>query len=221
MASDGTDVRGLPPEHGMRVAVVTVLALLFGCQGASPRHAPRTVTAVGGADGAQIARALFDMVNDERAKQGLLRLVWDEKLARIARDYSLDMCRRDFFSHTSPGGAALADRLVSARLGYVKVAENLGMNRGFSDPGADCVKGWLDSPGHRRNMLSDGFRQAGVGVVRRADMTFFFTMLFRAHPDYGETHDGPDAYLADPDAFDGIGPAWGEGRPPADHPTPR
>ena len=169
-----------------RVIVMLAIPLLVGgCQSTAPRRTSRIVTAVGGADDTQIARAVFELVNADRSKQGLMKLVWDEKLAQVAQDYSRDMARRNFFSHTSPGGANLEDRLVSARVAFVSAAENLGMNRGFSDPADDCVSGWIKSPGHRRNMRSKRYRYAGVGVARRADMTFFFTMIFRAHPDYG------------------------------------
>ena len=168
------------------LAVAVGSALADGCRAEPRPPTPRVVTAVGGAQDKQIARALLELVNTERAREGILKLTWDETLAKVARSYSRDMARRDYFSHVSPGGATLDDRLKSAGVGYVSVAENLGMNRGFSDPAADCVKGWLASPPHRRNMLSGKYRWAGVGVTRRADMTFFFTMIFRAHPDYGE-----------------------------------
>lgn len=167
------------------IAILAIPATLAGCRSAAPRDTPRIVTAVGGADDAQIAQGLFELVNAERSSRGLMKLVWDRKLAQVAREYSRDMARRDFFSHTSPGGARLEDRLAAAGLGFVSAAENLGMNRGFSDPAADCLAGWLQSPGHSRNMFSEKYRYAGVGVARRADMTFFFTMIFRAHPDYG------------------------------------
>jgi len=170
-------------------AVAQLLAAGPGCQSVVERETPRIVTAVGGASDGQIAKALFKLVNEERSARGTLKLTWDEKLARVSRAHSLDMARRDFFSHASPGGATLADRLRADGVTWVSTAENLGMNRGFSDPAADCVKGWLESPGHRRNMLNAEFRRAGVAVARRADMTFFFTMVFRAHPDYGERED--------------------------------
>ena len=165
--------------------ILAIGAAPVGCRSAAPRQTPRIVTGVGGADDAQIARGLFELINAERAEGGLMKLVWDEKLAQVACDYSRDMARRDFFSHTSPGGARLEDRLAAADVGFVSAAENLGMNRGFSDPAADCLTGWLQSTGHRRNMFSTRYRYAAVGVARRADMTFFFTMIFRAHPDYG------------------------------------
>jgi len=165
--------------------VLAIVAAPAGCRSAPPRRTPRIVTAVGGADDAQVARGLFELVNAERSARGSMKLVWDETLAQVAHDYSRDMARRDFFSHSSPGGARLEDRLAAAGVGFVSAAENLGMNRGFSDPATDCLTGWLQSTGHRRNMFSTEYRYAAVGVARRADMTFFFTMIFRAHPDYG------------------------------------
>ncbi|MGI8632345.1 MAG: CAP domain-containing protein [Solirubrobacterales bacterium] len=114
-------------------------------------------------------RAVLCAINRERAKRGLRKLRPDGKLRRAAVRHSSDMKRRKFFSHDSPSGSSMSSRIK--RTGYVKgarswrLAENLGWGTGSYGSVQGLTKAWMNSPGHRRNILDPQLREIGVGVV--------------------------------------------------------
>ena len=142
------------------------------------------VTAVAGAAqspdaapaGESVERAVLDAVNDTRRSGGLEPLQSDEALARIARDHSCAMARRGFFDHKSPDGETMGDRIRKAGTRYASVAENIARIDG-PEPAGRAVAGWLKSPGHRKNIMTPGFTQSGVGACR-AGRAVYFTQLF-------------------------------------------
>jgi uncharacterized protein YkwD len=108
------------------------------------------------------------LVNAERSKRGLRAVSRDADLGQAARKHARDMVRRGYFSHVSPGGSTLGDRLRSAGYGRGqgwRAGEALGWGTGsLATPNA-LVDEWLDSPPHRRILLDSGFRELGVGVA--------------------------------------------------------
>jgi uncharacterized protein YkwD len=105
--------------------------------------------------------SLVDLTNGERAKAQAKRLEWDVDAARIAQAHADDMAARGFFDHKTPDGSTLADRVSSGGLClYRVVGENLGM--GSRRP-ETMVKLWMESGGHRRNILDRRFTHIGVG----------------------------------------------------------
>jgi uncharacterized protein YkwD len=118
------------------------------------------------------AAAVMCLVNAERTSRGLKPLRRDRDLAQAARRHSGDMSRRDYFSHVSPGGRDLGDRLRDAGYGGPddawRAGENLGWGTGSRATPAWLVDEWLASPGHKRNMLQASFREIGVGVAAGA-----------------------------------------------------
>ena len=82
------------------------------------------------------------------------------------------MARRNYFSHVTPGGEDLGDRLRDAGYGDPgdgwRAGENLGWGTGNRATPASLVDEWLASPGHKRNMLENSFREIGVGVAEGA-----------------------------------------------------
>jgi len=121
----------------------------------------------------------FESVNRERTAQGLPALQIDNHLNRAARRHSQDMAERRFMSHTNPDGYGFVERARLAGVRRVReMAENLGMHRGNSDPIANVVQNLMNSPGHRKNLLNRRFKYTGIGVVRAADGTLYFTQLF-------------------------------------------
>ncbi len=115
------------------------------------------------------AMAIRD-TNVERLKRGLAALEVDPKLCLAAADHSADMARLGFFSHNSPvpGKASFTDR--ARKFGAAASAENIAATGGG---GAKAVQMWMDSDGHRRNILSPGARRIGVGRVGK-----HYTQLF-------------------------------------------
>lgn len=101
------------------------------------------------------------LVNEVRGKANLRRLRADPKLRAAARAHSRDMARRDFCAHNNPDGVTPAERMLSA--GYsAPGAENVA--RGQETPHI-VMDAWMNSPGHRANLLNPAFTAIGIGVV--------------------------------------------------------
>jgi uncharacterized protein YkwD len=119
-------------------------------------------------------------VNRVRVQHGLPPLVPSEVLVETARAHSEDMLRRNFFDHQDPRGRKPADRVTSAGVSWTRVTENLAMNSGQDDPVASAVEGWMDSPGHRANVLDPAVTHTGVGIAEDGEGGYTFTQLFVA-----------------------------------------
>jgi uncharacterized protein YkwD len=105
---------------------------------------------------------VLTLVNAERARAGCGALREDARLVRAARLHSQDMLARNYFSHDSPDGADPSDR--ARREGYPSgVGENIAA--GYPTPQA-VVAAWMDSPGHRANILDCRYRSTGVGFAQ-------------------------------------------------------
>jgi uncharacterized protein YkwD len=104
--------------------------------------------------------AVVELTNKARATAGCAPVRFDPRLRTAARRHSADMGLHDYFSHTSLDGDTFADRIEAA--GYPHPgAENIA--RGYQTA-AEVMEGWMDSPGHRANILNCGLRTIGVGV---------------------------------------------------------
>ncbi|WP_103503532.1 MULTISPECIES: CAP domain-containing protein [Streptomyces] len=108
----------------------------------------------------QAAARVLNLVNEERAKAGCRPVANDTALAGIARDFSRDMAERDFFSHTDPDGRTPWDRADAAGISNLG-GENIA--RGQQSPEA-VMDSWMNSEGHRANILNCDFKTLGVGV---------------------------------------------------------
>ena len=123
----------------------------------------------------------FDQTNAARAANGLTPLTWNPALCQMARTFSEQMVRQGFFSHQSPDGAHMEDRARTAGIAHFRMlGENIAYNQGFPDPGAFAVERWMQSAGHRANILNPGFQQSAIGVFVAADGTVYFTQEFLA-----------------------------------------
>src|SRR5688572_1273100 len=111
--------------------------------------------------------ATFCLLNHERERHGRPRLARDERLDVASRRHSRDMARRDFFAHRGPDGSRPVQRMRAA--GWPRArrlsAENLAWGEGRASSPAEIVEGWMDSPGHRANILHPRLRWVGVGIV--------------------------------------------------------
>jgi uncharacterized protein YkwD len=125
-----------------------------------------------------IERRAFEQTNAVRAQHGLQPFVWDAQLCQLARAHSENMARLGFFSHSTPEGQRLKDRVRSAGIRYQVIAENIAYNMGYDDPGAFAVERWMISPGHRANILYAGFTSMAVGTFVAADGSVFLTQTF-------------------------------------------
>ena len=121
---------------------------------------------------AGLERQVHVGINLERAKNGVLPLQWEDQLAAVARAHSDDMTSRGYFSHDSPEGLGPSDRIDRAGYSCWKgshygVAENIAIETtsgGLDRVAAEAVRGWMNSPGHRTNLLGRQYDRTGVGV---------------------------------------------------------
>jgi len=118
----------------------------------------------------KIERATHCLINKQRGRRGVNKLERSAKLDQAAVGHSRDMAAKNFFSHDGVGGS-LVDRIDHT--GYLAssgwtVGENIAWGSGErATPGA-IVKAWMNSPGHRDNILRSSFKDIGIGVARGA-----------------------------------------------------
>ncbi|MCK8436022.1 CAP domain-containing protein [Streptomyces sp. D2-8] len=123
--------------------------------------APKAPSASAALSGESAAAAqVLSLVNEERAKVGCSPVAANSALADLAQSYSEDMAARGFFDHTDPGGRTPWDRAEKAGISNLG-GENIA--RGQADAAA-VMDAWMNSPGHRANILNCDFKTLGVGV---------------------------------------------------------
>lgn len=104
---------------------------------------------------------MFMAVNNERTSRGLPSLIFNEELAKVGRAHCKDMFKRGYFSHYTPEGLSPFDRMAQADINFNYAGENLALA-----PNTDlAMKGLMQSPGHKANILSADFGKVGIGVI--------------------------------------------------------
>jgi uncharacterized protein YkwD len=131
------------------------------CQGADAVPAADNLPAIG--------QATLCLINEQRAAQGIKALRVNARLGSASVSYSQRMVAQAFFDHQAPDGTTLVQRLTS--VGYLDggddwvVGENIGWGQGpLSTPRA-MVDAWMNSAGHRRNILSGDYAEVGLGLA--------------------------------------------------------
>lgn len=130
------------------------------------------------ADG--LARTAADVValtNRERAAAGLRPLAVDPHLTTAAQAHCADMAARRFYSHTSPEGGEPWDRAAAAGSSRRTIGENIACGQRSA---AEVVEGWMNSPGHRANILKPAFTHIGAGYAGGGPAGTYWTQLFGA-----------------------------------------
>ena len=147
---------------GLAVFAVVPAAASATCPGESVRSSLQTESAM--------SQSILCLVNERRAAAGVGSVTRNPKLEQAAMAHSGDMVSNGFFAHTSPKGIDFVDRITDtgyiARAGSWLAGENLAWGSGSLSTPAELVKGWMESPPHRANLLKDQFREIGIGVVR-------------------------------------------------------
>ncbi|MFP5072274.1 CAP domain-containing protein [Pseudonocardia nantongensis] len=124
------------------------------------RAAPARAAAPGGGLTGRLAQVV-DLTNAERARAGCGALSVDPRISAAAQGHSEDMAARGYFAHDSPDGRDFADRITAA--GYSSPgAENIAQGQ---PDAATVVQDWMESPGHRRNILDCSLSTIGVGLA--------------------------------------------------------
>jgi uncharacterized protein YkwD len=104
---------------------------------------------------------MLQMVNQERVAAGLRPLQNDPELTQVAREHSMDMFSRGYFSHYTPEGASPFDRMHRAGITFTLAGENLALAPTLSI----AHHGLMNSPGHRANILRPQFGRGGIGIL--------------------------------------------------------
>lgn len=115
---------------------------------------------------------VLDLINQERQDQGLPAYTTDSRLRSAALVHATDMACHDFFSHTGSDGSSASDRVSAQGYSWSTVGENIYAGSGSYGSPSSAFEGWMDSPGHRANILSTNFTQIGVGYVYFADSQY-------------------------------------------------
>ncbi len=140
-------------------------------------NAPNDRRFFAAADSDIIEKRVHELINQERSNYGLKSISWDEKLASIAKAHSQDMVNRDYYSHDSPEGISFSDRYSKA--GYncqIQIStnkfslggENINYLEGYyydEKIASAAVNSWMNSEGHKQNILTKYFKNEGIGVA--------------------------------------------------------
>ncbi|WP_071781147.1 CvpA family protein [Adhaeribacter aquaticus] len=118
---------------------------------------------------------MLEMINKERAAEGLKPLKMDTALTRVARLHSADMFRRGYFSHYTPEGKDAFYRIRKGNVKFITAGENLALAPSLTI----AHEGLMDSPGHRANILRKGFGRVGIGVMAAGPHRLMMTQNFR------------------------------------------
>ena len=141
-------------------ALTMVAVLLLSC--VPPSVASRTrVPAPTGPIDREVA-SFVRLMNKHRVSRGLPALAWDRGAAVVAQAHSRDMYDRHYFSHTSPEGSSMRERLAERHITYSRAGENIAWGQGT---GSAVLTAWLRSRGHRKNIETGSFTHHGVAKV--------------------------------------------------------
>ena len=108
-----------------------------------------------------LEKQMLDLVNEERAANGLPPLAPDPELTEVARRHSADMFARGYFAHDTPEGLSPFDRMHEANVRFLVAGENLALAPTVSI----AHTGLMNSPGHRANILRPQFGRVGIGIM--------------------------------------------------------
>lgn len=117
-------------------------------------------------------KQVVDLTNAERAKEGLKPLEMHSPLMEVAQAKSEDMAKNNYFSHTSPTYGSPFDQIKSAGISYRSAGENIA--QGQRTP-QQVVQAWMESPGHRQNIMNANYTHIGVGFVENG---YYWTQQF-------------------------------------------
>jgi uncharacterized protein YkwD len=124
---------------------------------------------------------VVELTNVERSQAGLSPLQFNPVLAAVAQKHSVDMALNDFFAHTGSTGSQIGDRISSEGYKSSYYAENISAGRSTPE---EAVTAWMNSDGHRTNILNPQFQEIGVGYyflandIGEVNYTYYWTQVF-------------------------------------------
>jgi uncharacterized protein YkwD len=151
------------PNLGKRVVILALLLTLL--PGLAPAWAWVHIQYL-----KEVESKVFQLTNKVRRDHHLMPLLRDTTLIALARAHSADMLQRNYFSHVTPDGKSIQDRLVpSYSRTLSRAGENIWGGHGYDYSNSTLLArvimdSWMSSPGHRANILSPDYNYLGVGV---------------------------------------------------------
>ncbi|MDR6316650.1 CAP domain-containing protein [Actinoplanes couchii] len=134
-----------------------------------------TADSVSASPYAPFQQQVLALVNHNRQRAGCEPLTLDMRLIRAANRHAADMARREYFDHETPGGRSAGERVAGAGYSWSKYSENIAKGQ---DSPFQVVRAWMDSPGHRRNILDCSLDEMGVGLAVSSDRTPYWVQDF-------------------------------------------
>ncbi len=120
----------------------------------------------------------YILINEERKKQGLKPLQLDYQLKKITMEHTKDMVRMACISHQGIDNKEVSERANTAHIDWEIIGENIARNKGYSNPVNRAVKDWMNSKGHRANILNKEFTHTAISITKSKDGFFYFTQVF-------------------------------------------
>lgn len=119
-------------------------------------------------------KEVFDLINKQRTNNGLAALKMDTEVLNVARIKAKDMVDNNYFSHNSPTYGSPFDMLKSFKVTYKTAGENIAGNSSNSA----AVTAWMNSSGHKANILNSSFNYTGIGVVKSSKYGKVYVQIF-------------------------------------------
>ena len=119
--------------------------------------------------------AVLNLVNKERKANGLKPLTLNKELSNVANIKSRDMIEKGYFDHTSPTYGSPFDMMKKFNISYNTAGENIAM--GQKTP-SEVMNSWMNSSGHRANILNSTYTELGVGIQKDSNGTIYWTQMF-------------------------------------------
>ena len=116
------------------------------------------------------------LVNKERASNGLQSLASDSQLAKLAQMKAEDMAKNGYFSHISPTYGSAFDMMKTYGVSYKTAGENIAKGQKTAQ---SVMNGWMNSSGHRANILKSDYTKIGVGYAKASDGTTCWVQIFK------------------------------------------
>lgn len=123
-----------------------------------------------------MASQVVNLVNKERSAEGLSSLSTDARLAKLAQLKAEDMAKLGYFSHTSPTYGSAFDMMKTYGVSYKTAGENIAKGQKTAE---SVMEGWMNSSGHRANILKSDYTKIGVGYAKSVDGTTYWVQIFK------------------------------------------
>lgn len=118
---------------------------------------------------------VLELVNQERAKAGVKPLKGNLELSNVATIKSQDMIDKNYFDHNSPTYGSPFDMMRKFGIDFNMAGENIAYGQRTPE---EVMKGWMNSPGHRKNILNPEFEQIGIGIAKNSNGVTYWTQMF-------------------------------------------